>query len=144
VSPVRVIPLALRPLSIIACTAAAAGVLAGCSGRVSGAPTASSPAAAPVATGTPLTETSTDNKFGTTAYSVAAGQTYTLTLTNTGEAVHNWHLIGLKGPDGKEIATPLTAGGKSTSVTFVITRPGTYHFQCDVHPTDMTGTIIAQ
>jgi len=126
------------------CTAVIAGALAGCGGGADGAPAVSSPVGSPATPGAPLTETATDNKFGTNTYTVTVGEAYTLTLSNSGKAVHNWHLLGLKGADGQQITTPLTEGGKSSSVTFTISKPGTYHFQCDVHPSEMTGTIIAK
>ena len=47
--------------------------------------------------------------------------------------------------DGKSTAcsTPnkLAAGGTGT-LTFTITTPGTYHFRCDFHPTQMFGTFV--
>jgi plastocyanin len=94
--------------------------------------------------GTPLAETSTDNQFGTTMYSIEAGQTYTLTLKNLREAIHNWHILDAKGANGKEIQTPLTDAGKTSNVTFVVAKSGTYRFQCDVHPDTMKGTLVVQ
>ena len=48
--------------------------------------------------------------------------------------------------DGKSTAcsTPnkIVAGGTGT-VTFTITTPGTYHFRCDFHPTQMFGTFVS-
>ncbi len=141
-SPIRVIALPFRALSIIACTALLALVLAGCSGGASQGQAVSQSVESQATPGTPLTETATDNRFGTTKYTIVAGQTYTLTLTNSGSAVHNWHIVGLKEPDGKPVGTPLREGGKTSTVTFAIGKPGSYRFQCDVHPTEMTGTIV--
>ncbi|HLZ73013.1 MAG TPA: cupredoxin domain-containing protein [Dehalococcoidia bacterium] len=104
------------------------------------APSAGSPAAAATA----LTEVATDNKFSETKYTVKAGVPATLTIENHGQAIHNWHLLDMKDDSGKEIKTDLTNGGKSSSVTFTISKPGTYNFHCDVHPTEMTGTLVVQ
>jgi plastocyanin len=135
-------PPPVRALSIIVLTALLALPLAGCGGDTSGAPAVTPVVDSQATPGAPLTETANDNSFSTTSYSINAGQPYTLTLTNAGKAVHNWHLLGLKGPGGGQIATPLIEGGKSASVTFTIATPGTYHFQCDVHPTQMAGTVV--
>jgi plastocyanin len=94
--------------------------------------------------GTPLAESAADNVFSVDSFAIVAGQPYTLTLTNTGDAVHNWHIIDARDKRGREIATDLIEGHKSTSVTFVVARPGSYAFQCDVHPDTMKGTLIVR
>ena len=73
-----------------------------------------------------------------------AGQPVELTLTNNGQAIHNWHLLNVKDKDGKDILTPLVNPGQSATIDFTIATPGAYHFQCDVHPTEMTGTLVVQ
>jgi plastocyanin len=98
----------------------------------------------PAAGATALTEVTTDNKFSETKLTVKAGVPVTLTVQNKGSAVHNWHLLDVKDDSGKEIKTDLTDAGKTSSVTFTIGKPGTYKFQCDVHPSDMTGTLTVQ
>jgi copper-containing nitrite reductase len=85
-----------------------------------------------------------DNSFDQKQITVKAGQSVTIALTNSGTALHNVHVIGLKGSDGKDVQTALVEGGKSGSVSFTPTQPGTYKFQCDVHPADMSGTLIVQ
>ncbi|HZQ38166.1 MAG TPA: cupredoxin domain-containing protein [Dehalococcoidia bacterium] len=98
----------------------------------------------PAAGATTLTEVTTDNKYSETKLSVKAGVPVTLTVQNKGSAVHNWHLLDVKDDSGKEIKTDLDEPGKTSSVTFTIGKPGTYKFQCDVHPSDMTGTLTVQ
>ena len=98
----------------------------------------------PSAGATALTETTTDNKFSDTKFTVKAGTPVTLTVQNKGQAVHNWEVTDTKDDSGKEIKTALTDAGKSNSVTFTISKPGTYHFRCEVHPTEMTGTLTVQ
>jgi copper-containing nitrite reductase len=85
-----------------------------------------------------------NNKFDQNTITVQAGQPVTLTLMNHDQALHNLHVIGLKGSDGKDVQTPLVEQGKIGSVTFTPAKPGTYKFQCDVHPADMTGTLIVK
>jgi plastocyanin len=91
-----------------------------------------------------IDETMTDNKFSATAVTVKANQPVTITAPNKGAAVHNWNLIGQKDASGKDIKTALLDPGKSESITFTISKPGTYNFQCDVHPTEMKGTLTVQ
>jgi plastocyanin len=98
----------------------------------------------PVAGAAVLTEITTDNKFSPTKLAAKAGVPVALTVQNKGSAVHNWHVTDTKDDSGKEIKTDLTDAGKSSSVTFTISKPGTYHFRCDVHPSDMTGTLTVQ
>ena len=89
-------------------------------------------------------ETTTDNAFSARAITVPAGTQVTFTLTNKGQAVHNWHLLGIQSSDGKDIMLPLTSPGATNTITFTISQPGSYKFQCDVHPQDMTGTLTVK
>jgi plastocyanin len=91
-----------------------------------------------------IAETMTDNKFSATTFTVKANQPVTITAANTGTAIHNWALTGQKDASGKDIKTSLLDAGKSESLTFTITKPGNYNFQCDVHPTEMKGTLTVQ
>src|SRR5262249_6823730 len=98
-------------------------------------------AAAAIAAPGPIDQVATDNKFSFTKGTILVNQQYTLNLSNKGAATHNWHLLNVTGTDGKEITTPLLAGGGSESVNFTIGQAGTYNFQCDVHPTEMRGAL---
>lgn len=90
---------------------------------------------------TSLTEVTTDNKFSQTTFNVPAGQAITITQNNKGLAIHNWHVLDVKDASGKDVTTPLTQPGQTSTATFTITQAGTYKFQCDVHPTEMIGTL---
>ncbi len=89
----------------------------------------------------PKPQVTTDNKFSETSYTVYAGQQVTIDVTNQGSNQHNMHVLGVANPDGSDIKTELLGPGQSAKLTFTITQPGSYKFQCDVHPTEMTGTI---
>jgi uncharacterized cupredoxin-like copper-binding protein len=108
------------------------------------APAQVSPSALAAAGAQSLTEIATDNKYSQTQFTVKANQDLALTLKNQGQAVHNWHLLDATDADGKEIKGSLLDPGKSETIDFKITKPGTYHFQCDVHPADMKGTLVVQ
>jgi plastocyanin/mono/diheme cytochrome c family protein len=123
------------------------GSLTGSSDSVCGQKVASASTAPPATPGTPstsLTETATDNQFATTSFTVPAGQAVTLQFTNQGNAIHNWHVTDAKDANGQDITTGPNGvlGGQSANVTFTITTAGTYHFQCDFHPTEMLGTLF--
>ncbi len=108
------------------------------------APVQVSPSALAAAGAQTLTEIATDNKYSQTQFTVKANQDIALTLKNQGQAVHNWHLLDATDADGKEIKGSLLDPGKSETIDFKITKPGTYHFQCDVHPADMKGTLVVK
>jgi plastocyanin len=87
-----------------------------------------------------ITVTAKDNAFEPKSFSAPAGTAVTVTLENTGAALHNFALVDQKGPDGKEIQTELIAGGKTDTVEFTLPA-GTYTFHCTVHPVEMRGTL---
>jgi plastocyanin len=88
-----------------------------------------------------LSETTTDNKFSQTSLTADKGVSAAITVQNKGAAIHNWHVLNAKKPDGSDIKTDLLPAGQSATITFQIDQPGTYDFQCDVHPTEMKGKL---
>lgn len=99
--------------------------------------------AAPQAPVTELTLVMRDNKFEQKTFTIPAGQSVTVTTDNKGSALHNFHVIGVKGAESKDIVTQLIPGGKTDPVSFTIDKPGTYDYRCDVHP-EMTGKLTVQ
>ncbi len=104
------------------------------------AATAATAAAGPAAAGG-LSEITTDDKFSQTSLSADKGVSVGMTVQNKGAALHNWHVLNVKGSKGEDIKTELVPGGQSSTITFQIDTPGTYDFQCDVHPTEMKGKL---
>jgi len=90
------------------------------------------------------TITMTDNKFSQTTITIEHGQKVTLNFDNKGQAIHNWDLLGQKDPSGNDLKTALLQPGQTASLTFQIDQPGQYKFQCDVHPTEMVGTLVVK
>lgn len=94
--------------------------------------------------GKPETIVATDNKFDRTTMTIQSGTLYTVTMQNKGAALHNWHVTGVKGADGKEITTAIVGGGQNAPVTFTISQKGTFDYLCDVHPVEMRGKLTVQ
>jgi hypothetical protein len=78
-------------------------------------------------------------------FEVAAGDTVTFNLTNTGTAIHN---MRVSGPDAEYdtdddiVSDPDTmTGGATGTLVFEATTAGTFPYRCDFHPTQMLGEI---
>ena len=78
----------------------------------------------------------------------------TFTVKNTGAGVHNLHVDGTDGTYPVDFCDPTDGvstgctnpkripGGQTATLTFTITTPGTYHFRCDFHTTEMNATFV--
>ena len=91
----------------------------------------------PAPGGPGLTIVATDNEFDTSELTAPAGQEATLELINEGASLHNWAI-----PD-EDLATELIPGGETVSITFTL-EAGEYDYLCEVHPDQMTGTLVVQ
>ncbi len=133
----------LVPVAVAAATACGSGSSGTASSGGATATQAAGGAAVGGAASSQITVVATDNKFDKTALTVPAGKEVTITFENKGSAIHNWHVGGVKGKDGKDITTQLIPGGKTETVSFTIDNPGTYDYMCDVHP-EMRGKLTVQ
>jgi outer membrane protein assembly factor BamB/plastocyanin len=122
-------------------------------GATGTAPSTTSTTTAPPSSCTPSATTlciNTPNQgngisFNTNQLTASAGAHVTLTYTNDSAIPHNWHIF-----DGANASTPsiastsIKAGPNDVeSVSFAVpSTPGRYFFQCDVHPTLMTGYLV--
>lgn len=131
----------LRPaIGLLLALALLAGLA--CSGDDSRTPTDNAASGGePRATATIV---ATDNRFDTTKLTVPANEPVTVMLQNKGQAIHNWHVLNLKDANGKDVATQLLPAGQSETITFTLTAPGTFAFQCDTHPAEMKGSLMVQ
>ena len=98
----------------------------------------------PVEIRTSHEQIATDNKFSLTRMGIPANQEVTVAFVNRGNALHNWHVQGVRSTSGQEITTALLPGGQSETIRFTVATPGTYNFLCDVHPVDMKGQLVVQ
>jgi plastocyanin/mono/diheme cytochrome c family protein len=140
-------PATLQPISDVLAGASITGATVRvCGQQAPATPTAPSGPPAGLQPQTTWTEDATDNKFSVTDMEITTGTSVTVTFNNKGNAIHNWEVLDSSGKvlndaSGKPISVPLTDGGKSNTVTFTISTPGTYKFQCQVHPTEMIGQL---
>jgi plastocyanin len=122
----------------------ASAVLVACSPASSTRPAAGPPGASASSAAQAVAVQGTDAlKFEPSSITVKAGQHVTLTLSNTGQTVHDWSLT-------QGVAQPVkisAAGGALAAGTFTIDRPGTYTFTCSQPGHEaggMKGTLTAQ
>jgi plastocyanin len=88
----------------------------------------------------PYTVRATDNKFNKAVLQALPESDVTFTLENRGRAKHNLAFYQSKG--GAEIKKgDIIDGGETNQVSFKSPAAGSYFFQCDVHPDQMTGTF---
>ncbi len=81
-------------------------------------------------------------------FTMTAGESFTIALTNEGAAIHN---AATSGPDG-ELGTdddlksdPDTIGaGEEGEITIEYDEAGTYQYVCEFHPVDMVGEIVVE
>jgi plastocyanin len=85
----------------------------------------------------------TDNKFSKATLEAPPNTDVTFTLTNGGRTKHNLSFYDKQG--GKAFAQgKFIDGGASDQVSFKTPAAGNYFFQCDLHPTEMTGALIVK
>lgn len=80
-----------------------------------------------------------NNFFDPAARTVSAGATVTWTWVNTGAISHSVESVGATSFTSSPI---LTGAGQTYSITF--DTPGTYEYQCVVHGSAMSGSIVVQ
>jgi plastocyanin len=87
--------------------------------------------------------TAADLTFDASVIEAPAGEAFTISFTNNDSAPHNLTVYAAEGGDriGDEGAT--IGEGETTELVVAALEPGTYYFQCDIHP-DMNGTIVVE
>lgn len=87
-------------------------------------------------------EITADNiEFNVDTIEAPAGETWTVTLVNNDSAPHNFSIYTEEG--GEEIVIgDIIDGGETTEVEVPALDAGEYFFVCDVHPNEMTGTVV--
>ncbi len=87
--------------------------------------------------------TATDNKFDKTSLEAPPATDVTFEFKNAGKVKHNIHFLDKAG--GATLAPgaegKIIDGGQSEPISFKTPAAGTYYFQCDLHPDQMSGTF---
>ncbi len=86
-----------------------------------------------------LTITAENIAFDKTKLTIKAGVETTITMINKDTIAHNFHVVA--GSVNEAITPPFTKDESPMSLIVTIDAPGTYTFNCDVHPAAMNGTI---
>ena len=83
-----------------------------------------------------------DLEFDATTIEAPAGEDFTITLVNNDTAPHNISIYAEEG--GQVLATgPMGDAGQTVETEVTALEPGTYYFQCDLHP-EMNGTLVVE
>ena len=125
----------------------ALAALAGCSGSTyptsggsgGGGGDGGGGAAGQIVVGNILFKSSHNESQNPAIDTVAVGSTVTWTWTATGSVPHS---VQSQGSSSFPSSAILAGDGKTYSVTF--NTPGTYSYDCAVHGTAMTGTIVVR
>jgi plastocyanin len=91
---------------------------------------------------TTLPVTASDLAFDTNELSMPPDSPVVVEFNNADQGIpHNLSIYTDESASEVIFAGPIIEGGTSTRYEFRSPEPGTYFFRCDVHPTDMTGTV---
>jgi plastocyanin len=120
----------------VALLAAFSALLIGC-GRGQNPSLGGSKAAGPPETD--LTVVAKNIAFNPTTLTAPAGKPLTITFRNEDSVNHSFHLFG--GTAG-DIKTDVKPGPSTDTLHAELRVAATYNYQCDVHPTQMKGTLV--
>ena len=84
-----------------------------------------------------------DLEFDANVIQATAGEGFTVTFSNLETEPHNWSIYTEEG--GDPIAQGAVIGeGETDEIVVPALDAGEYFFVCDVHPADMTGTVVVE
>jgi plastocyanin len=81
-----------------------------------------------------------DLEFNVTTIEATAGEAFTITLVNNDSAPHNISIYAEEGGTALVLG-PTGEGGQTVETEVEALEPGTYYFQCDIHP-EMNGSLV--
>jgi plastocyanin len=82
-------------------------------------------------------------QFDVNTIQATAGEDFTITLVNNDTAPHNITVYTEEGGERIGETGPTAEAGQTVETNVSALEPGTYYFQCDIHP-DMNGTIVVE
>ncbi len=87
--------------------------------------------------------TADDLAFNVDTITAPAGESFTVTFTNNEAVPHNFSVYTEEGGDEIAVGNVINEG-ETDEITIEALEPGEYFFVCDVHPTEMTGTLVVE
>jgi plastocyanin len=97
----------------------------------------------PGAAGATVSLAATELAFSTDRLSVGSGDRFTLVFDNRAAGVS--HNVAIRASDGRVLFTgKIVSGPQRVTYQVPALNGGTYRFLCDVHPQQMTGTLVAE
>ncbi|TMD98469.1 MAG: hypothetical protein E6I76_04250 [Chloroflexi bacterium] len=98
--------------------------------------------------GTALKLTAKDTMFNTSCLAAPAGQAVTVNFDDQDPLQHNLAIYSADPMMDKNAKTlfkgDLVNGPKTMTYNIPALTAGTYHFHCDIHPTQMYGTFVVK
>ena len=82
-------------------------------------------------------------EFDASTIEAPAGAEFTITLTNNESQPHNIAIYSEEGGEEIVVGEVITGPDATTETIVPALEPGTYYFQCDIHP-DMNGTVVVE
>jgi plastocyanin len=120
--------------------------LAACGGGTSEDPTispAGGAAAGCAVAGTTLSIAANDIRFDTSCLAAPAGQDVVITFTNKESLPHDVAILK-PGSSDQLFTGDIITGPKTVSYRVPALAPGSYPFECTVHPGQMKGTLVVR
>lgn len=135
--------IALRRGALVTLVATLALALAACAPAGDGADDGTGGGATATVTGGTVEITADDLEFNVDTIEAPAGEAFTVVFTNLESAQHNWAIYTEE--NGEVIAQGEFIGQDQTDeIEVEALEPGEYFFVCDVHPQEMTGTVVVE
>jgi plastocyanin len=85
-----------------------------------------------------------DISFDTDEITLTAGAQTTVEFDNQDDLPHNLAIYQDESAETAIFQGDIVEGPNTTEYSFTAPDAGTYFFRCDVHPTQMTGTVVVE
>ena len=135
-----------RPLSLVTVLAALAFTASSCSSGNRDSESVAASRTSPVATeqGQELRLVGRQLRFDVETLAAPAGAEFTIVFDNRDRGIPHNIAVYRSGPPAKDevAATDVEPGPRTQRLRVPALEPGRYFYQCDAHPTTMTGTLM--
>ena len=84
-----------------------------------------------------------DTTFDASTITAPAGEAFTISFANNDSLPHNVTVYASEGGDQIGETGATINEGETTELAVEALEPGTYYFQCDIHP-EMNGSIVVE